>query len=54
MWTGRPSKSSPWIAYHGTHHAVGAFTGIAFGQHLGTHGVWAIADYGEIAGDDAG
>ena len=40
--------------HHGTHHAVGAFTGIAFGQHLGTHGVWAIADYGEIAGDDAG
>ena len=39
-------------AHHGTHHAVGT-TGIAFGQHLGTHGVWAIADY-EIAGDDAG
>ena len=30
------------------------FTGIAFGQYLGAHGFAAIADHGEIAGDDAG
>ena len=41
---------------HGADHALAAdaLTGIAFGQHLGTHGVRTIADHGEIAGDDAG
>ena len=41
---------------HGTDHAfaVDALTGIALGQHFGTHRFRAIADHGEIAGDDAG
>ena len=41
---------------HGTDHtfAADAFTGIAFGQYLGVHGFAAIADHGEIVGDDAG
>ncbi|SWK48213.1 Uncharacterised protein [Klebsiella pneumoniae] len=40
---------------HGADYAFAAdtFSGIAFGQYLGTHGFGTIPDYGEIAGDDA-
>ncbi|AAF84578.1 hypothetical protein XF_1769 [Xylella fastidiosa 9a5c] len=41
---------------HGADHTFAAdtFTGIAFGQYLGAHAFGAIADHGEIVGDDAG